>query len=104
VGGELPCSRQRDFTNFSASTSGERRLPACESRQLAETLGRFNIDYALDVAGKLPATAGWQPALPDVKPATRADEISDGPLLIVADQRACKPGLSRCRRGRASPG
>src|SRR4029077_6883737 len=38
------------------------------------------------------------------EPATLADEISDGPLSDVADQRACKPGSSRCRRGRASPG
>jgi hypothetical protein len=44
--------------------SGEHRLPACESRQLAETSLRFSDAKTACVAGKLPATAGWQPALP----------------------------------------
>jgi hypothetical protein len=48
--------------------SGERRLAACPSRQLAETLARRDnagkLRASLSVAGKLPATAGWQPALP----------------------------------------
>jgi len=49
-------------------TSGERRLPACSSRQLAEMLlGRCKrIDPLMScgVSGRLPETAGWQPALP----------------------------------------
>src|SRR5205085_2497776 len=43
---------------------GERRLPACMSRQLAETLSASPWTVPSDVAGKLPATAGRQPALP----------------------------------------
>jgi hypothetical protein len=45
--------------------SGERRLPACRSRQLAETRIRDHHDNTRkNIAGKLPAIAGWQPALP----------------------------------------
>ena|SRR5947207_12741266 len=51
---------------------GERRLPACTARQLAgrqkrasKQLGDANREDAMwDVRGKLPRTAGWQPALP----------------------------------------
>ncbi|MEY2538584.1 MAG: hypothetical protein QOG67_2324 [Verrucomicrobiota bacterium] len=45
------------------SRIGEHRLPACSSRQLAEVFsprGRL----LEDVAGRLPATTGWQPVLP----------------------------------------
>ena len=41
-----------------AANSGERRLPACGVRQPAE---RTSVRR---VRGKLPRTAGWQPALP----------------------------------------
>jgi hypothetical protein len=39
--------------------SGERRQLACNRRQLADEI----------VFGKLPNTAGWQPALPGLKAA-----------------------------------
>ncbi len=54
------CSRESS-TDF----SGEHRLPACRSRQLAETLLEIHArSDSLGVVGRLPATAGWQPALP----------------------------------------
>ena len=46
--------------------SGERRLPACRSRQLAET-GNWaptRIACANVLPAGLPATTGWQPVLP----------------------------------------
>src|SRR5205823_3285953 len=43
---------------------GERRLPACSFRQLAENESIPPNRTLSSVAGKLPATAGWQPALP----------------------------------------
>ena len=57
---------------LSSVNSGERRLPACCARQPAEHirlcasngLERFIARIAVVVAGKLPAAAGWQPALP----------------------------------------
>ena len=48
-----------------SSLSGEHRLPACRSRQLAETISSEMRFAARDVAGKLPATTGWQPVLPN---------------------------------------
>src|SRR2546430_15399307 len=36
-------------------------------------------------------------------PLTRADEISDGPLLNAADRRGCKPGSWKYQHGRAFP-
>ena len=44
--------------------SGKHRLPACKSRQLAETGVQTTAWIRRNVADKLPATAGWQPALP----------------------------------------
>src|SRR6266446_1203328 len=46
--------------------SGEHRLPACSYRQLAEMLCVFVAATSLKVAGKLPATTGWQPVLPRI--------------------------------------
>jgi hypothetical protein len=45
---------------------GERRLPACRSRQLAETgkWRRVRIARAKMLPAGLPATTGWQPVLP----------------------------------------
>jgi len=51
-------------------TPGEHRLPACCFRQIAEKL--FELMEAKIflqrscVVGKLPTTAGWQPALPKI--------------------------------------
>ena len=39
--------------------SGEHRLPACSSRQLAETIDFERSSLCETVAGKLPANAGW---------------------------------------------
>jgi hypothetical protein len=46
--------------------SGERRLPACRSRQLAETgkWRRLRITRPKMLPAGLPATTGWQPVLP----------------------------------------
>ncbi|PYL79188.1 MAG: hypothetical protein DMF27_01510 [Verrucomicrobia bacterium] len=45
--------------------SGERRLPACWPRQpAAAPLFKFVEQRKTTVSGKLPETAGWQPALP----------------------------------------
>ena len=51
--------------------AGEHRLPACSSRQLAETLFNGGSSRCENVAGKLPATAGWQPALPKLRRANK---------------------------------
>ena len=47
-----------------ATEFGERRLLACSFRQLAEKHLVRPVRRKILVAGKLPATAGWQPALP----------------------------------------
>jgi len=53
--------------------SGERRLPACSSRQPAANinpqtvLGRHHFPTVEDAPGKLPGAAGWQPALPRIE-------------------------------------
>jgi len=43
---------------------GERRLPARTSRQLAERISAMRKRDSM-AADKLPAAAGWQPALPE---------------------------------------
>ncbi len=69
------CSRESS-TDF----SGEHRLPACRSRQLAETLLEIHAKSdPLLVAGRLPATAGWQPALPRSANCTIHDEGAQSP-------------------------
>jgi hypothetical protein len=47
----------RTSEEVAAKDSGEHRLPACSSRQLAETSFEFGSLREI-VAGKLPATAG----------------------------------------------
>src|SRR4029077_1599046 len=46
------------------SVSGEHRLPACSIRQLAECTSCLRNVLRSEVRGRLPQTAGWQPALP----------------------------------------
>jgi hypothetical protein len=64
----MPRGRSRDLTlsrAVSDSDSGEHRLPACRSRQLAETRIRdYDDNTRKNIAGKLPAIAGGQPAPP----------------------------------------
>jgi hypothetical protein len=48
-------SKMVDGRTASIYGSGEHRLPACSSRQLAETLCVFVAATSLKVAGKLPA-------------------------------------------------
>jgi hypothetical protein len=47
--------------------SGEHRLPACHFRHAAENILSVALPDVLlplkDVAGNVPATTGWQPAL-----------------------------------------
>jgi hypothetical protein len=61
--------------NLGKHFSGEHRLPACPSRQLAEMhlsmLLREEEIRDTDVAGRLPATTGWQPVLPGWLAVTR---------------------------------
>jgi len=47
---------EKEVMEFGLHSSGERRQLACGVRQLAER----------DLVGKLPTSAGWQPALPRV--------------------------------------
>jgi hypothetical protein len=76
VGSSFGCPRN--------SGSGERRLPACKSRQLTETqCPEFITVRTPNVAGKLPATAGWQPALPR--------------LLQVGNCRSCSYNRVKCQ-------
>ena len=52
---------------FRAGESGERRLPACNRRQLADDIFReakFELHHVL--FGKLPKRTGWQPVLPRI--------------------------------------
>src|SRR5882724_1617707 len=51
---------------FRVSRAGERRLPACRSRQLAETgkWSRVRSCVPKMLPAGLPATTGWQPVLP----------------------------------------
>src|SRR6266478_4864581 len=51
---------------FRVSRAGERRLPACRSRQLAETgkWSRVRSCVTKMLPAGLPATTGWQPVLP----------------------------------------
>src|SRR6266550_6826858 len=50
------------------ANAGERRLPACSFRQLAEKLCERSMQGVFatrgTVVGKLPTTTGWQPVLP----------------------------------------
>ncbi len=49
--------------------SGERRLPACRRRQLADDIriALAHIRFLRAVLSKLPSTTGWQPVLPNQK-------------------------------------
>jgi hypothetical protein len=47
------------------SASGERRLPACSRRQLADDIPvREQCSLREELFGKLPKRTGWQPVLP----------------------------------------
>src|SRR5205809_8053700 len=72
------------------SASGERRLPACTSRQLAETGKRHHLRIvrAKMLPAGLPATTGWQPVLP-----RHAGRVRYPELLRIG--RLCKIGHSR---------
>jgi hypothetical protein len=72
---------------------GERRLPACRSRQLAEagnSRAASEVRLPKPLSAGLPATTGWQPVLP---------RISDAPLGF----RDCgtKPTLFNLERARS---
>lgn len=49
--------------------AGERRLPACRRRQLADDkmITRAYLRFYQIVLGRLPSTTGWQPVLPKPK-------------------------------------
>ena len=57
-----------NLTRRRIAVSGEHRLPVCKFRQFAETVARFKrLSTRTGVAGKLPANAGYQPALPGAR-------------------------------------
>src|SRR5207302_2921314 len=64
------CSARSNLLVIAAQNSGERRLPACCSRQLAANqptkMQRMIAQPTLTVPDKLSGTAGWQPALPGI--------------------------------------
>ena len=78
--------RHRESVCSRVSVSGERRLPACRSQQPAETPAAVVdlVDTIVKtVAGKLPATAGWQPALPKTEGrALTGESLSGAPDVI----------------------
>ena len=65
--------------------SGEHRLPACKFRQLAETEDSIDLRARRCIAGKLPASAGPQPALP----AAGAEKIRDREDALANTRDAC---------------